>query len=109
MGFLLWALFVYGVTLTVTGATITAGLRRRLKVGLPWVGKLVSCPMCFGWWVGLAVGLVGVPPSPSGNPLMDAFASMSVCWIAHVVLTRLGAEKLWAKQRTARPSHDRSV
>jgi hypothetical protein len=59
-----------------------------------------QCPMCVGWWVGLALGLLGIGPAEGiGWPLLakalaDAFCSAGWCWVMHVVLVRLGAREL---------------
>lgn len=80
-----WLLTTYGATLVVTGSRIAAPIRRL------WPA-LLGCPMCFGFWVGLAEGFTrwGL----TGSPLLDGFAASAWCWTAHVVLARLGAEKL---------------
>ena len=87
-----WALVVFGVTLVVTFSKIAAPIRRL------WPAML-HCPLCFGWWAGLALGLLRFGPAPSSWPLpvaalADAFASSALCWTWHVVLIRLGADKL---------------
>ena len=87
-----WALVAFGLTLVVTFSKIAAPIRRI------WPAML-HCPLCFGWWVGLALGLFHFGPAPSSWPLPlaalgDAFASSAACWTWHVVLVRLGADKL---------------
>ncbi len=94
-----WTLLVYGATLIVTGSRLTEPLRTWLARVWPWLGKLVSCPMCFGWWVGAGVwavlpNLSPVPGSWFIAAPANAFCSSAVCWILHVVLARMGADDL---------------
>lgn len=95
---LAWFFVAYGVTLVVTGSKVAAPLRRlfsRTRAG----AALVVCPMCVGFWVGLALAYLlpaGAPVAagPVVGPLACAFASSAACWTWHVVLARMGAESL---------------
>ena len=88
-----WVLIVYGVTLVITGSRIMAPLRR---LSCKYLGGLLACSMCVGWWAGLGANLLGLPLTGLGwrHALADAFAGSTCCWAAHVVLRRLGAEEL---------------
>lgn len=91
-----WALVVFSTTLLVTQSLIFRPLRRRLELASYWLGKLVHCPMCFGFWAGAFWHLVGAP-MPAEGPLWllrSAIASSGVCWVFHVVLVHLGADDL---------------
>lgn len=83
---------MYGVTLVITGSRIFAPVRTR--VFRDW--HFVRCPMCVGWWVGLAVGLAGYGAAAWGSwpAVAQAFAGSGFCWVTHVVLVRLGSERL---------------
>ena len=92
MDLIRWSLIAFGVTLVVTFSKIAAPIRRI------WPAML-HCPLCFGWWVGLGLGLLRFGPAPGSWPLAaaalaDAFASSALCWSWHVILVRLGADKL---------------
>jgi hypothetical protein len=56
--------------------------------------------MCFSFWVGIALGILGVGPCQLlplfliGKILADGFAASAICWIIHVILVRLGSEEL---------------
>jgi hypothetical protein len=85
-----WALIVFGVTLVVTFSKIAAPIRRLWPTFL-------HCPLCVGWWVGLGLGLLHLGPAPTTLPMApvaDAFASSALCWSWHVILIRLGADRL---------------
>lgn len=83
-----WALIVYGVTLIVTEGKLFAPVRALAERRSPWAGTLLGCPMCFGWWVGALVSLLGWSPSAVGlggwplplRVLFDGAASSAVCW-----------------------------
>jgi hypothetical protein len=94
-----WALVVYGATLAVTGSVLAEPLRMWLARRWRLAGKLVSCPMCFGWWVGLGWYFAAPTLSPIQGVWYvaapaNAFAALTVCWVFHVVLAKLGAEDL---------------
>lgn len=101
-----WLFLTYGITLVITGSKITRPLRGMDPTGL------LKCPMCTGWWIGLLLSLafevglfsnvgsyapdmheivrIRIPWGALGN----AFSASGWCWIVHVVLIRLGADKL---------------
>lgn len=96
----LWLFLTFGITLVVTQSSIFRKPREWDLTGL------LSCPMCTGWWVGFFLSLVSLGPA-SGyvwnttvlpqlliTMLANAFSSSAWCWIMHVVLSRLGADKL---------------
>jgi len=86
-----WLLLTHVVTQIVTISTIAKPLRERLG-GLPFGGAL-SCSMCCGWWVGLALSLLGERPAGlvAGWPfwaeaLADAFAASAWTSAADLLL-----------------------
>jgi len=93
-----WLLVVFGITLVVTGGKIFKPVRERAPTA--WLRALLRCPMCFGWWVGFALGWAHFGPAVSlGWPTWleafgDAFAASAWCWTVHVLLAALGADKL---------------
>jgi hypothetical protein len=94
-----WLLIVYGTTLAITGAKVTAPIRRLFSRS-PELARFISCPMCVGFWVGLAVSfaLPQICPVQAGFwlfvHLANSFAALAACWIFHVILAKLGAESL---------------
>ena len=91
---ILWLLLTYGITLVITGSSIARPFRQMDPSGL------LKCPMCTGWWVGFGLCVfLHLGPAQnvlSGWPqwLANAFCSSAWCWVIHVVLVRLGADKL---------------
>lgn len=93
-----WMLLCYGMTLIITGARITAGVRRLVASWSATLGHGIACPMCVGFWVGAGLTLLGLGPfvehHATVRAVLNGFTASAVCWIAHVVLARLGAETL---------------
>ena len=95
---LCWWLFVYGLTLCITGAKITEPLRH-VAERWPLLHVFLCCPMCVGWWVGGATALGLQWPlltltNKAATVAASAFAASAACWSTHVVLAHLGAEEL---------------
>ncbi|APR79607.1 Hypothetical protein A7982_04954 [Minicystis rosea] len=95
---LVWALAVHGITQIVTVSRIARPIREAAPSPLR---ALLICPMCFGFWVGLALSLAGLSPlrplvSWPGlmHAVVDGAAASAVAWAAHVILARLGALEL---------------
>lgn len=87
-----WMLSCYGATLVVTSGKIFASARRRITQVSPFLGIGIHCSMCVGFWVGV---VMSKPFGANvGARIESGLASSAVCWIAHVVLARLGAEDL---------------
>ena len=103
-----WALTTFGLVTIVTQSHLFAPLRDRFALhmeGSAWtpssfVGTLLRCPMCLGWWSGAGLWLLGLRPvegPPPHHPLevllaiwLAGCASSAVCWSGHVVLVKLG-------------------
>ena len=63
--FVIYLMVSYGVTLIITQGTIFEGLRNFLhKYNPNFLGMLVSCVMCAGFWVGIFVSIFLNPVFP---------------------------------------------
>lgn len=104
---IVWALFCYGLTLVVTSSKLTLNLRDWVTDRSAFLGFGLNCPMCVGFWSGALAYVLGLrilaAPHLAAHGLdlqhvigtiISGFASSALCWIAHVVLARLGAEDL---------------
>jgi len=115
MQFLIWATVVAGVTLIVTISKLFAGLRAAFPRACggamvtmrTFVGSVLSCPLCFGVYVGIFFALFGytpvVLPHPAWMPGLGHDALVVLCSGAagglvsftwHVVLAHLGSMDL---------------
>lgn len=71
-----WALVVDGASLIVTQSSLFEPLRA--KAGDGYLGKLLACSLCFGFWVGVGLALLGLGPPglpESWPPLLRAWAA----------------------------------
>jgi hypothetical protein len=83
-----WFLTVYGVTLVVTESKLFAPVRAAAAARVAWLGTLLACPMCFGFWCGAALSLGGWSPSAAVVPawprllraLADGAAAAGAAW-----------------------------
>ena len=113
-----WALAVFGLTVIIAISRVMRPLRRLFRPVAPdgttelpvgrvraFFGHLIHCCMCVGTWVGFVYALLGfqiIPELPRLGVIhipgihyaLNAFAATGVCWCLHVILTRLGADKL---------------
>lgn len=55
MIFLKFILATIGLTMIVTQSYVFKGIREYTKQRVPWFGKMISCPQCFGFWAALFV------------------------------------------------------
>jgi len=91
-------LLCWGITNVLVNSKLFKPLRDRLQP-VPFIGQMSHCTMCMGWWVGLAVSALGMDVTDIGYDyrleyVADAFVSSGTCWIIHVVLVKLGSDKL---------------
>ena len=91
-----WVLVVFGVTLIVTYSKIAAPLRRNVPTN--FLKSLVKCPLCFGFWAGLALSLFGFRLAeshiPFVGPILDGAAASAVAFLLYLIALRLGAGAL---------------
>jgi hypothetical protein len=65
------------ITVIVVESWLFRGFRQRAARWSDWLGKLVSCDLCFGTWVGFLLAVifrphfVDVPPIPDTSPRLD--------------------------------------
>lgn len=87
----------FGVTNAVTSGKIFEWLRSLLQP-IPWLGYMVKCPMCLGFWVGIGWAIVGIGPVIYSDYLAyllsSGFISSGTCWVFRVILHRLGEDSL---------------
>lgn len=93
-------LVTFGITNIVTLGKIFEPIRRRTRED-SWVGTLIRCPMCFGFWVGLLVSLAGLRVTPDllvlapySSHVLDGGIGSGSTWAVHVILCRLGSDDL---------------
>ena len=82
--FLAWGLSVFGAANGVSISNLFQPIRQYV-MDWPFIGKLVHCPMCLGFWFGGLASLLAF--SPTGSLLMDCFLGSSVAWIIYVFIS----------------------
>ena len=68
--FLIWSFTLLGLTTIVTKSHVLQGFRDISSKINQFLGKMISCPPCFGFWAGLGLSLFY--KSMTGNMLLDA-------------------------------------
>lgn len=86
-----WILAIYGLSNIVVISKIFSPVRiyflihkRRIFVK---IGELLSCMMCFGFWAGAFLYLIGF--QLSNNIFIDAVTGSGICWLLHGVAYKL--------------------
>ena len=82
----------YGITNIVTQGTIFDPIKEMLR-GCRVIGEklfyLLNCPMCFGFWVGLFLGLL-FGPFEWWNIIMNGAFYSATTWLIHCLAAFLG-------------------
>lgn len=89
-------LAVCGLTVIITESALFSQPRALITAKSKWLGKLVSCAMCFGFWAGVIIFLGDYFLSLDMAYLTFRAGLMAsgVCWIVRVVLAKLGSDQL---------------
>lgn len=77
--FIIWSLVVFGVVNGVVFSTLLRPPVAWISSKSKFMAKLLSCPMCFGFWVGMLASFT--ISSPSGNFIGDAFLGSCTSWL----------------------------
>lgn len=77
--YLLHLLAIAGLTGIITKSHILLPVRNWVAARSKMLGKLIRCPQCMGFWVGLSYGFIFVPPP--FHWLHYAFAGSLVSWL----------------------------
>lgn len=92
MTLLLFILAVIGLTHIVVDSEIAEPAHEWAKAHWPWLGRMMDCHQCAGFWCGLVLG-----PVVSWNPLLWV-----VCGFAGSFLAQLGYWTLDALEASAK-------
>ena len=92
-----WAFMVFGLTIIVALSQIMAPVRDRAHKIHPMLGTLISCPMCFGFWAGIILNLLGYSHyGEYGNwgILFDGFLGTAFAHTLYCVTWFLGGKRM---------------
>jgi len=84
---IVWSLVSFGITITVTQSYIFAKIRSALEKKSAFLGKLIHCPMCFSFWVGLLLTLLWQPITD--YILLDGFYSVGINVLLYSLVWKL--------------------
>lgn len=87
-----WILIVFGMVVTVSLSQVMQPVRNLAKKIHPMLGTLVGCPMCFGFWAGIALNLLGYSHYGGYSPfniLFDGLLATSTSYILYCITWRI--------------------
>lgn len=95
VGWLLcWLLLCYGFSNVVVGGNVTYNFRAWMYALHVKLGELFECMMCFGFWVGVILALLGLKVVLHPNVLLEVlcngFLSSGGVWVINCVMVWLG-------------------
>lgn len=80
-----------GITIILTSGAILDGFRTWVANRSIFLGKLIDCPMCSGFWVGLLYGLWTAPFSAI---LFGGMISLS-SWVIFTLVDYFATKSMW--------------
>lgn len=80
-----------GLTVILTSGAILDSFRAWVARRSVFLGKLIDCPMCSGFWVGLLYGLWASPPSAI---LFAGLISLS-SWTIFTIVDYFATKSMW--------------
>jgi hypothetical protein len=84
---LIWVLTNFGIVLVITKSSLCESLRKKAHAIHPQLGKLVTCPMCFGFWSGMGLSFLHQPVTD--NVLLDGFLGSGTAFILYCLAWKL--------------------
>lgn len=88
MTLLMFILCVYGLAATISISKIFEPVRFWMKQNFNWGYKLIKCPMCLSFWIGLIATFAGYP-TPTNYYMYNAFIAAGASLILHAITWRL--------------------
>lgn len=103
-----FCLACYGVANAVVNLHIGEPIRNLASRLHPWLEKLLGCPACLAFWVGLAASFALSPASLVGwkspfSNVADGLAASASSWILHIA-----TERIWPPHLEEKRHRDRS-
>ena len=82
---IVWVLAVFGASNGIAVAHLVEPLRKKV-MDWPFIGGLIHCPMCLGFWFGGAASWLTF--SPTGNIIMDCFFGSITSWLLFLLIQK---------------------
>ena len=105
MTMLLTILGLTGLTVILTSGAILDSFRAWVARHSAFLGKLIDCPMCSGFWVGLLYGLWASPPSAI---LFAGLISLS-SWTIFTIVDYFATKSMWCAVMINKETTDNST
>lgn len=80
-----------GITVILTSGAILDGFRSWVASHSAFLGKLIDCPMCSGFWVGLLYGLYAAPLSAMFFAGLISLSS----WAIYTIIDYFATKSMW--------------
>lgn len=84
MEIIAWFLAVFGASNGVVASNLLEKFRLWLVNFNPFLGKLINCPMCLGFWFGGLAHFLAF--SPTHSLLFDMFLGSCVSWVGFLLI-----------------------
>lgn len=104
MNTLLMIFGLAGLTVIITSGAIFEGVREILSSKSKSVEKLINCPMCTGFWVGLIYGFY-----IEISPVILAGVIAILAWSIYTIVDYFSTKATWYAVRTMRDSKTEEV
>jgi len=87
----LLTLGLVGITVIITSSVFFEDLREKVSNSSQILGKLINCPMCTGFWVGLFFGFIsGIAP-----PVLIGGLVSLLSWSIYTVVDYFSTKATW--------------
>jgi hypothetical protein len=85
---LMYILCCYGLAATIAISQIFEPARSWIKENFEWGYKLIICPMCLSFWIGLLATFAGYP-TPTNYYMYNAFIAVGSTYLLHAIVWKL--------------------
>lgn len=81
---LAWCLAVFGAANGIVSSNLLQNLRLWILNKNLFLGKLIHCPMCLGFWLGGIASFLSY--SPTNSVIFDMFLGSCVSWVGYLAI-----------------------
>lgn len=84
---LTWILVVFGAANGISVSALLEPIRLWVARKSTFLGKLINCPMCLGFWLGGLLGQLWFSPT-NGNFIFDCFFGSATSWLLFLLVSK---------------------
>jgi hypothetical protein len=85
---LMYILCCYGLAATIAISKIFEPARSWMRKTSSWGYKLIKCPMCLSFWIGLLATFAAYP-TPTNYYMYNAFIAVGSTYLLHAIIWKL--------------------